>query len=52
MSCEILSYETKSKSMQINGRMREGEKKNINDIGFQYVRSMSYLIKNSVIKHH
>lgn len=35
----------------INGRMREREKKNINDIEFQYVRSMSHLIKDSVIKH-
>jgi hypothetical protein len=30
---------------------REREKKNINDIEFQYVRSMSYLIKGNVIKH-
>lgn len=52
MSCEVLSCETKSKSMRINGRMREREKENINDIGFQYVRSLSYLKKNSVIKHH
>jgi len=31
--------------------MREREKKNTNDIKFQYVRSMSNLIKGSVIKH-
>ena len=30
---------------------REREKKNINDIEFQYVRSMSHLIKGNVIKH-
>lgn len=34
-------------------RVREREKKNINDIEFQYinVRSMSHLIKGNVIKH-
>lgn len=37
--------------MWINGRMREREKKNTNDIKFQYVRSMSNLRKRSVIKH-
>jgi len=33
------------------GGGREREKKNINDIQFQYVRSMSHLIKGNVIKH-
>ena len=37
--------------MWIKGRMREREKKNTNDIKLQYVRSMSNLIKDSVIKH-
>lgn len=31
--------------------MREREKKNINDIEFQYGRSMGHLIKDNVIKH-
>ena len=46
-----MSCEAKSNSMRINGRMREREQGKINDIGFQYVRSLSHLIKNSVIKH-
>ena len=47
----ILSYKAKERrKLWINGRMREREK-NINDIKFQYVRSMSDLIKGSVIKH-
>ena len=39
--------------LQINGKVREREreKKNINDLGFQYVRSMGHLIKADVIKH-
>jgi len=31
--------------MQINGRVREKEKTNINDIRFQYVRFMNRIIK-------
>ena len=52
MSCEVLSRKAKyKKSIRISGRMRERENGNINDIWFQYVRSMSHLIKRSVIKH-
>ena len=47
----IISCKAITIKMQINGRMREREKKNIYDIEFQYVRSMSHLIKDSVIKH-
>lgn len=32
-----MNCKAKQKIMQINGKMREREKKNINDIGFQYV---------------
>jgi hypothetical protein len=35
----------------VDRRGREREKKNMNDIEFQYVRSMSHLIKDNVIKH-
>ena len=47
----ILSCKAKERGkLWINGRMREREK-NINDIEFQYVRSMRDLIKGGVIKH-
>lgn len=46
-----MTFETKYKSMWINEKIRKKEKKNINDILFQYVRSMSHFIKGSVIKH-
>lgn len=32
MSCEVISCKAKQKSMRINGKMREREKENINDI--------------------
>lgn len=35
----------------VDRRVKEREKKNINDIEFKYVRSMSHLIKGNVIKH-
>lgn len=47
MSCETIKvkYVDKWKGE------RKREKKNINDIEFQYVRSMIHLIKGNVIKH-
>lgn len=37
--------------MWIKGGMIERKKRNKKDIGFQYVWSMSYIIKGNVIKH-